>query len=69
MTCACASRPRRAGVRWVPADRIVELAAKRVSNPCALDAFPFEPIETLNDPVAHRAFLKRIGALPREEKP
>ncbi len=68
MTCRCKPGPRPDGVRWVPADKYDELAKARLSDPCALDHYPFEPIATFKDPVAHRAFLKGIGNLPREEK-
>ena len=68
MTCRCPPVPRPPGVRWVPANKIGELMQQRLSNPHALDAYPLEPMETFNDPVAHRAFLKRIGELRDDRK-
>ena len=57
----CERRERREGVYWVPANRYEEICARRVREPCVVDDFPFEPIETFRDPVTHQQFLKARG--------
>ena len=54
----CEPPGRPAGVHWVPSDQVDRIIRERETNPCAVERFPFESMETLSDPAKHAEFVR-----------
>lgn len=60
----CPVRARSGGIRWLPRAQFDAILARAQVDPCVLERYPFEPLETFRDRKAHEAFIATMRARP-----